>query len=51
MNTGFTYYLFILAAIVVGIVILKKITSCLFRIICLAVIVAVLAYIYFVYFQ
>jgi hypothetical protein len=51
MDSNFTYYLFVLIAIVVGIIIVKKVTSCLFRLICLLAIVAALAYIYFTYFQ
>ncbi len=51
MDSNFTYYLLILVAIVAGVVIIKKITSCLFRTLSLIVIVAALAYIYFVYLQ
>lgn len=49
MSSSFTYYIFILAAIVVGVVIVKKITSCLFRTLFLAIIVGVLAYVYYFY--
>lgn len=51
MDSNFTYYLLVLIAIVVGIIIVKKVTSCLFRFICLVVIVAALVYIYLTYFQ
>lgn len=43
----FGYYLFILACIVVGIIIIKRVASCLIRSIVLAVILGILAYIYF----
>ena len=51
MDTNFTYYIFILVAIVVGIVIIKKVTSCLFRLAVLGAVAAILAYIYFAYLQ
>ena len=51
MDTNFGYYLFVLAAIVVGIVIVKKVTGCLFRTVSLVVIVAVLYFVYRTFFQ
>ncbi|MBM6993237.1 MAG: hypothetical protein I3J02_08240 [Prevotella sp.] len=51
MDSNFTYYIFVLVAIIVGIIIIKKVTSCLFRIISLLVIVAILAYLYFTFFR
>lgn len=41
---NFEYYLGILAVIVIGIIAIKKITGCIFRIIVTVVILAVLAY-------
>ncbi len=51
MDSNFSLYIYALLAIVVGIIIVKKVTSCLFRIISLLVIVGALAYIYFTYFR
>lgn len=51
MDSNFAYYIFILIAIIVGIVIIKKVTSCLFRLVTLAVLIALLAYVYFSYIQ
>lgn len=51
MDSNFTHYILVLLAVVIGVVIIKKVTSCLFRIITLAVLVAALAYIYLNYLQ
>lgn len=51
MDSNFTYYIFVLIAIIIGVVIIKKVTSCLFRIATLVVLIALLAYVYFHYFQ
>lgn len=51
MQSQLGYYIFVLIAIVVGVIIVKKVTSCLFRIAALVVIVALLAYVYLTYFQ
>lgn len=50
MDTSFAYYLFVLAAIVVGVVLVKKIASCLIKTVVLLAIVALMAYIYFSFF-
>ena len=50
METSFAYYLFVLAAIVVGVVVVKKIASCLIKTVVLIAIVALMAYIYFNFF-
>lgn len=47
----FAYFIFVLVAIVVGVMVVKKITGCLIKAIILAVLVAALAYIYFSYFR
>ncbi len=47
MNTDFTYYIYILIAIIVGIVIIKKVTSCLLKSVFIIAIMAALAFIYF----
>ena len=51
MSSNFLYYLFVLVGIVMAIVIVKKVTGCLFRLLSIAVIVAVLMFIYFTYFR
>ena len=43
------YYIFILAAIIVAFLIIKKVTTCLVKSIGLIVLVAVLGYIYWMY--
>lgn len=48
---NFTYYIFCLIAVVVAFFVLKKIAGCLIRTIILAVVVAVLAAIYYMYFR
>ena len=43
------YYLFMLAAIIVAFLIVKRVVSCLVRSVVLIVLVAVLGYIYYMY--
>ena len=43
------YYIFILVAIIVAFLIVKKVTSCLIRSVVAVVLVAILAYIYWMY--
>lgn len=43
------YYLFMLAAVVVAFLIIKRVVSCLVRSVVLIVLVAVLGYIYYMY--
>ena len=50
MNTDFTYYIYILVAVIVGVLIIKKVASCLFRTVAILAIVAVLAAIYYYFF-
>ena len=47
MDSNFSYYLSALIAIIIGIVIIKKVTSCLFRLVSTAIIIAILVWIYF----
>ena len=49
MDNSFAYYIFILVALIAGIVVVKKVTSCLIKTIALAVIVGILAFFYFKY--
>ena len=51
MDINFTYFIFILIAVVVGVIVIKKITGCLIKTVILAIIVGMLAYIYFAYFR
>jgi len=48
---NFAYYIFCIIAIIVAILVLKKVASCLIKTIAFAVIVAILAVIYFMYFR
>lgn len=41
---NFEYYIGVLAAIVIGVFIIKKITGCLFRLIVIVVLIAIFAY-------
>jgi hypothetical protein len=43
------YYLFLLAVIVVGFIIVKRVASCMIRSIVLIVVLLALAFVYFVY--
>lgn len=45
------YYLFLFAVIVVGFLVVKRTVSCLIRSIVLLVLVALLVYVYFMYFR
>ena len=49
MDNNFVYYLFVLIALVAGIVIVKKVTSCLIKTIALLVIIGMLVLLYFKY--
>lgn len=51
MDTSFTYFLFVLVAIVVGVIVVKKIAGCLIKTVVLLLLVGLLAYLYFAYFQ
>lgn len=47
---NYIYYIFCLIAIIVGVVIVKKVAGCLIKSVILLAIIAVMAYIYFTYF-
>lgn len=51
MSSDFTYYIFILAVIVVGVVVMKKVTSCFLKSVLLFVAVAALVFLYFLFFR
>lgn len=51
MNTNFTYYIYILIAIIIGVFMVKRIASCLFRTVFTAVLIVALAVIYYYYFR
>lgn len=46
-----TYYIFVLVAIIVGFIIIKKVTTCLIKTLLCAIVVAVLLAIYWLYFK
>ena len=49
MSSNIGFYIFILVAVIVAFLIIKKVTSCLIRSVVAVVLVAVLAYIYWMY--
>lgn len=49
--SDFGFYVYVLIAVVVGFILIKKITTCLLRTIVLVLIVATLVYIYITYFK
>jgi hypothetical protein len=51
MHSDFTYYIMVLVAIVIGIIVVKKITSCLIKSIIFLALLGALAALYFVYFR
>lgn len=51
MTSNFLYYLFVLVGIVMAVIIIKKVTGCLFRLISIAIIIAALLFIYFTCFR
>ena len=51
MSQDFYFYLFAIAVVVVVFLVIKKIASCLIKSIVMLVIVAALAYIWFMYFR
>lgn len=50
MNTDFTYYIYVLVAIIVGVFVIKKVASCLIRTVFTLAIIAALAAIYYYWF-
>ncbi|SFF91130.1 hypothetical protein [Prevotella sp. KH2C16] len=51
MEHNFIYYIFVLLAVVVGFIVVKKIASCLIKTLILMLLVGALLFIYFNYFQ
>ena len=47
MTSNFLYYLFVLVGIVMAVIIIKKVTGCLFRLISITIIIAILLFVYF----
>lgn len=50
MSSDFTFYIYVIVAIILGAVIIKKVASCLLKTIGLLILVAIGAAIYFLYF-
>ena len=46
--SSLSYFILVLVAIIIGVVVIKKVTGCLIR---LVVLLAILAYLYFTYFS
>lgn len=51
MSSSFGFYVFLLVAIIVGVIVVKKITSCLFRTVIALAVLAALAFVYFTFFS
>lgn len=49
MSSNITFYIFVFIAIVAVLIVVKKMTSCLFKTVALLVIIALLAFVYFTY--
>lgn len=49
MTSGILLYIFIFIAAVVALIVVKKVTSCLFKTAAMLAIIAILAFIYFAY--
>ena len=50
MNTDFTYYIYVLIAFIVGVLVIKKVASCLVRLVITLVLVAAMGAIYYYFF-
>ncbi len=50
MNTDFTYYIYVLIAFIVGVFVIKKVASCLVRLVITLVLVAAMGAIYYYFF-
>lgn len=51
MSSNITLYVFVFVATVVALIVIKKVTSCLFKMVTLLAIIALLAFVYFIYLQ
>ena len=49
--SSLSYFIFVLVAIIIGVVVIKKVTGCLICFVVVSVLLAVLAYLYFTYFS
>ena len=49
--TNFSYFLFVLIAIIVGVIVVKKITGCMIRLVIVSILVGLLVYIYYRFFS
>ena len=49
--SSLSYFIFALVAIIIGVVVVKKVTGCLIRLVVVSVLLAILAYLYFTYFS
>ena len=49
MESSFGYYIFILLAVVVGVLVIKKVASCLIRTVVTLALVLLLVYVYFTF--
>ncbi|MEE1384432.1 MAG: hypothetical protein U0K29_00100 [Prevotella sp.] len=49
MSSNFGYYIFIIVAIIVGFLVFKKVTGCIIKLVLTAIVVSVLAAIYYLY--
>ena len=49
--SSLSYFILVLVAIIIGVVVIKKVTGCLIRFVVVSVLLASLAYLYFTYFS
>ena len=49
--SSLSYFILVLVAIIIGVVVIKKFTGCLIRFVVVSVLLAILAYLYFTYFS
>ena len=49
--TDLHYYIFVLVAIIIGVVVIKKVTGCIIRLVVVLGLLAALAHVYFTYFS
>lgn len=49
--SSLSYFIFVLVAIIIGVVVIKKVTGCLIRLVVVSVLLGILAYLYFTYFS
>ncbi len=49
--SSLSYFIFVLVAIIIGVVVVKKVTGCVIRLVVVMVLLAILAYLYFTYFS